>query len=144
MATIEQLLQTKPKNIWSVAPDCLMYDAIKLMNDKNIGALVVLETGKLVGIVSERDYLRKVILKDKPLKKTPVSEIMTRAVICVSLDATIQECMALISDKRIRHLPVVVNDKVVGIISIGDVLKNLLSEKENIIEQLTEYMTEGY
>jgi CBS domain-containing protein len=141
MKTIQQLLQTKGYDIWSINPEAMIFDALKLMAEKKVGALLVLDAGKLVGIFSERDYARKVILHGKSSRNTPVREIMTERVIYVHLDQTIEECMALMTEKRVRHLPVMSGDQLVGVISIGDVVKAVISEQEFIIEQLENYIT---
>ena len=140
MTTVKQLLQVKGPDIWTIAPDASLYDALKLMADKNVGALLVLDAGELAGIVSERDYARMVVLKDKSSLTTPVSEIMTKKVICVRLEQTIEDCMALMTDKRVRHLPVLMDDQLVGVVSIGDVVKAIISHQEFIIEQLENYI----
>ncbi len=141
MRTVKHLLQDKEHGAWSTTPDALVYDALKLMAEKRVGALLVLETGKLVGIISERDYARKVILHGKSSLNTPVREIMTENIICVRPEQTIEECMALMTDKRIRHLPVVVGDQVIGVVSIGDVVKAEIAEKDFLIKQLQNYIT---
>jgi CBS domain-containing protein len=142
MKTIGQLLQIKGHDIWSIAPDAPVYDAIKLMANKGVGALLVLEAGKLVGIVSERDYARKVILKGKTSKGTPVKGIMTPHVIYTSPDQTIEKCMALMTAKHIRHLPVLEGDQWVGIVSIGDLVKAIISEQATLIQQLENHILE--
>jgi CBS domain-containing protein len=142
MKTIGQLLQIKGHDIWSIAPDAPVYDAIKLMANKGVGALLVLEAGKLVGIVSERDYARKVILKGKTSKGTPVKDIMTPHVIYTSPDQTIEKCMALMTAKHIRHLPVLEGDQLVGIVSIGDLVKAIISEQATLIQQLENHILE--
>lgn len=141
MHTVSQLLDAKGQEVWSVAPDTTVYDALVLMAEKNCGALIVLEEGKLVGIFSERDYARKIILKGKASKDTAVSEIMSTQIVFVRLEHSINECMALMTAKRIRHLPVLTGDKVVGMISIGDVVKAIISEQEFTIKQLEVYIT---
>ena len=141
MITVRQILDGKGHTSWSVAPDSLVYDALKLMADKGIGALLVLERGKLVGIISERDYARKVILKGKSSLDTPVKEIMTQDFVWVRPEQTVEECMGLVTEKRIRHLPVLVDDQVVGIISIGDLVKAVIDEKDFTIKQLESYIT---
>jgi CBS domain-containing protein len=140
MTTVKQLLQTKGSEVWTTTPDASVYDALKLMANKNVGALLVLEAGKLVGIISERDYARMTILKENFSMATPVSEVMTQKVIGVRPEQTIEECMALMTDKRIRHLPVFADDQLVGIVSIGDVVKAIISHQEFIIEQLENYI----
>jgi len=141
MKTVRHVLQVKGRQIWSIRPDASVYDALKLMADREVGALLVLDGGKLVGIISERDYARKVILKGKSSLETPVSDIMTSKVICVRPEQTIEECMALMTDKHIRHLPVVVGDEIVGLISIGDMVKAVIAEKDFMIKQLEDYIT---
>jgi CBS domain-containing protein len=141
MKTVKHILQDKGHNIWHITPDALVVDALKLMAEKEVGSLLVLDEGKLVGIISERDYARKVTLKGKSSLDTPVREIMTQRVISVRPENTIEECMALITDKHIRHLPVVVDEKVVGIVSIGDVVKAELAEKDFLIKQLKNYIS---
>ncbi|MCZ6876560.1 MAG: CBS domain-containing protein [Acidobacteria bacterium] len=141
MNTIRQLLQTKGHDLWSARPDTSVYDALQLMDEHSIGALLVLDGDDLVGIFSERDYARKVVLKGKTSRGTNVEEIMSRRVSCVRTDQTIEECMALMTDKHIRHLPVLEDDKLVGVISIGDVVKAVISEQEFVIEQLENYIT---
>jgi CBS domain-containing protein len=142
MKTVRQLLQVKGYDIWSIAPDAPVYDAIKLMANKGIGALLVLEAGTLVGIVSERDYARKVILKGKASKSTPVREIMTSQVVYTSPDETIEKCMALMTARHIRHLPVLEGDRLIGIVSIGDLVKTIISEQESLIQQLENHILE--
>jgi CBS domain-containing protein len=141
MKTVRELLRAKGYDIWSVAPDASVYDALKLMADKNVGAVLVTDAGNLVGILSERDYARKVILKGKTSKDTPVREIMTEKVVYVRPDQTTDECMALMTNKRVRHLPVIEDDRLIGIISIGDVVKAIMSHQEFMIEQLENYIT---
>jgi CBS domain-containing protein len=140
MKTVSQLLQTKGSQVWSIGPEALVIDALKLMAEKGIGALVVLEAGQVVGIVSERDYARKVSLLGKSSKTTPVREIMTEKVVFVRPEQTVADCMALMTNKRIRHLPVMDNDRLMGVISIGDVVKAVISEQEFMIEQLENYI----
>ena len=140
MQMVKQLLQTKGNQVWTISPDARVFDALKLMADKEVGALVVIEDGEIVGILSERDYARKVILKDKSSKQTAVSEIMSRTVFGVHLDTTVQECMALMTQKRIRHLPVLDNRRLMGVISIGDVVKSIMADQEQLIEHLENYI----
>jgi CBS domain-containing protein len=139
--TVKDLLESKSKEVWTIGPGDLVYDAIVKMATKQIGALVVTEGNKVAGIITERDYARKVILQNKSSKSTSVRSIMTERVIYVRPDQTIEECMALMTEKHIRHLPVLDEDKLVGIISIGDVVKVVISEKEFLIDQLTSYIS---
>jgi len=143
MQLVSHLMDAKGHNVWSVTSDTSVYDALKMMAEKNVGALLVLEGGKLVGIFSERDYARKVILKGKASKDTSVSEIMSTEVFYVRPENSVDECMALMTNKRIRHLPVFEGDNLVGMISIGDVVKAIISEKEFTIKQLENYITGG-
>ncbi len=142
MKYVRDVLEKKGDDIWSVAPDTPVYKALQLMSEKNCGAVLVLDQETLVGILSERDYARKVILKGKSSKNTPVEEIMSQRVVCIQPDNTIDECMALMTDKRIRHLPVLKDEQtLVGLISIGDVVKEVISEQEFIINQLESYIS---
>ncbi len=142
MKYVRDVLEKKGDDIWSVAPDTPVYKALQLMSENNCGAVLVLDQETLVGILSERDYARKVILKGKSSKNTPVEEIMSQRVVCVQPDNTIDECMALMTDKRIRHLPVLEDEEtLVGLISIGDVVKEVISEQEFIINQLESYIS---
>ncbi len=140
MKTVAQLLKLKPAGVISIRPDVPVLDALKLLADKDIGAVLVMDGPRLVGIVSERDYARKVALKGKSSSDTPVSEIMTREVVCVTPARTNEECMALVTEKRARHLPVIDNGRVVGILSIGDLVKDAISEQQFIIDQLEHYI----
>jgi CBS domain-containing protein len=141
MRTVRDILRTKGSAVWAVAPDDTVYEALTFMAEKNIGAVLVMADNCLAGILSERDYARKVDLLGKQAKATPVREIMTERVVCVRPDETVEECMALMTDKRVRHLPVLEGDRVTGVISIGDVVKSIISEQEFIIEQLEHYIT---
>ena len=138
--TIRQMLERKGRDVWSVKPDTTVYDALTLMADKNIGALLVLDGARLAGIFSERDYARKVALLGRSSKELEVREIMTDRVVCIRPDQTAEECMALMTDKRIRHLPVLENDELAGIVSIGDVVRGVISQHEFNIEQLENYI----
>jgi CBS domain-containing protein len=141
MHTVGQILRKKGHDIWSVGPDTTVYEALQMMADKNVGALVVLENGELVGIFSERDYARKIVLQGKTSRQTAVSEIMTSRVNCVHPEQTTDECMALMTAKHIRHLPVLdEDDRLIGVISIGDVVKAIISDQEFVIEQLENYI----
>lgn len=141
MQQVKHLLEGKGKAVYAVAPDASVYEAIQQMADKNVGALVVIKGSELVGIVSERDYARKVILKDRSSRDTPVAEIMTASVITVASDATVDECMRLCTDGRLRHLPVLDGTSVVGVVSIGDLVKAVISEQKETINQLESYIT---
>jgi CBS domain-containing protein len=141
MKTVKEILEVKGTQIFSISADAKVYDALKLLAKKNIGALVVLDNEKLTGILSERDYARKVILQGKRSKEIPVREIMTQKIIYVQPSNTAEECLVLMTNKKIRHLPVIDNDKLIGLISIGDVVKEVISHHDKIIEQLEEYIT---
>ena len=140
MKLVHQLLEAKGRDVWSVTPESSVYDAISLMAEKEVGALMVLADKKPVGLISERDYARKVILAGRSSKDTPVHEIMTTQVICTKPDQAIEECMALMTDKRVRHLPVIDHKELVGLISIGDLVKAIIHEQQFIIEQLEHYI----
>jgi CBS domain-containing protein len=140
MKTVEQLLESKPGGIIAIAPGASVLDALKLLADKNVGAILVMDGQRLAGIISERDYARKVALKGKSSSDTPVSEVMTRSVVCVGLKHTNEDCMSLMTQKHIRHLPVVEGERVLGILSIGDLVKDLISEQQFIISQLESYI----
>lgn len=140
MKTVRDILREKGHDIWSVSADATVYEALQVMADKNIGAVLVLEEGKLVGILSERDYARKVILKGRSSLKTPVKEIMTERVFYVRPEQTVEECMALMTEKRIRHLPVLEDDRLIGVISIGDVVKAVVAEQQITIQQYENYI----
>ena len=143
MPTVKQVLAVKGNKVWSIQIDKQVYDALQLMADKDIGALLVFEGEQVAGILSERDYARKVVLKGKSAETTSVSEIMTEDVLCIDTSHSIEECMALMTAKKIRHLPVIDEGKLVGIISIGDVVNAIISEKQFVIEQLETYI-KGY
>ncbi len=142
--TVKEILSEKGHEIWSISPDTTVFDALRSMSEKGVGALVVLENGKVAGVFSERDYARKVTLAGKSEKTLPVKEIMTKRVVFVKPENTTEECMALMTDKHIRHLPVVVDDELVGIISIGDIVNAIISKQEYVIEQLGNYITGAY
>jgi CBS domain-containing protein len=140
MITVDRILKEKGNRIWSVSPDTMVFDALNLMAEKNLGAVLVIEGGKIAGILSERDYARKVALKGRSSKVTAVKEIMTEDVLFVRPNHSIEECMALMTDKHIRHLPVVDGEQLVGVISIGDVVKAVISDQEYTIKQLENYI----
>jgi CBS domain-containing protein len=141
MKTVHQILNAKGRPVLSTRRTATVYEALSVMALYEVGALVVLEEGDLIGMFSERDYARKVILHGKSSKDIPVADIMTTRVLCVRRDTTVEECMALMTDKRIRHLPVVDGTEVVGMVSIGDVVKAMLDEQEFVIRQLEHYIT---
>jgi CBS domain-containing protein len=140
MKTVTQLLQAKGREVHSIGPDARVFEALKLMAEKNVGALVVMEGAKLVGIISERDYARKVILLSKSSHDIAVREIMTGKVITVRPAQTVEECMTLMTGKRIRHLPVTEGDQLIGVLSIGDLVKEVIAEQEATIRQLETYI----
>lgn len=140
MKTVGQLLEGRTRALATIAPTDSVLAAVKLMAEQNIGALLVVENGKLAGIVSERDYARKVILHGKTADETPVRDIMSARVTCVQPENTVEECMALMTEKRIRHLPVIEKDKLLGMLSIGDLVKEVISEQQFMIQQLESYI----
>lgn len=140
MKTIRQILESKGRDIWSISPRASVYEAIEMMAEKGVGALLVMDVGSLVGIISERDYARKVILKGKASKKIPVSEVMTKEVIVGSESETVERVMALMTEKRIRHLPIVEAGDVTGVVSLGDMVKARLADQQFKIEQLQSYI----
>jgi CBS domain-containing protein len=143
MKRVCDLLNHKGQDIWSLAPDATVYEAIDQMAQKRCGALLVMEGTQLLGIISERDYARKVILKGKSSRETEVREIMSYPVICIPPELTVEQTMAVMTEKHVRHLPVVVGETVVGVVSIGDVVRGIIDEKEFYIQQLTSYITAG-
>jgi CBS domain-containing protein len=143
MRTVEQLLQVKGTDIWSIEPLTTAYNALEIMAEKNVGALLVMEKEKVVGIFSERDYARKVILKDKSSKNTSVGELMTREVFYIDAKSTLEESMALMTAKRIRHLPILKNNQLIGIVTLGDVVRQIISDQQFAIRELEKYITGG-
>ena len=141
MNTVSHLLHGKGHEVWSIGPDASVYDAIHLMAEKGIGALVVLQGELLVGIISERDYARDVVLKDRSSKETLVREIMSGKVVYAEPDQTVDECLAVMTEKRIRHLPVMVGDQMLGRISMGDLVKTIIAEQKLTIDQMERYIT---
>jgi CBS domain-containing protein len=141
MRLVSQILQSKGHDVWFVGPQTTVFDAVKLMSEKGVGALLVMENKKMVGIITERDYARKVILAGKSSRQTPVKDVMTKRVLWVARERTVEECMALMTDERVRHLPVVDNTRVVGMVSIGDLVKAIIAEQQIIIDQLQNYIT---
>jgi CBS domain-containing protein len=144
MAFVSEILRAKGSDVWSVRPSTPVYEALELMAEKNIGAVLVVEGGSLVGILSERDYARKVILKGRSSQSTRVREIMTDRVVYVRPSQTTEECMALMTSHRIRHLPVMEQGKLLGVVSIGDVVKATIAEQAFTIEQLEHYITDQH
>jgi len=144
MYTVRHLLQAKSNRVWSITPQATVYAALELMATQNIGAVLVLDADKIVGIFTERDYARKVILKGKTSKAVTVGELMTTDVLYVSPDDAIENCMALMTDKRARHLPVLEDGKLIGVVSIGDVVKAIISDREIMIRELERYITGGH
>ena len=140
MRTVRHLLESKAPEVFAVGPDAPVLDAIRLMAEKRIGALVVMEAGRLAGIVSERDYARKIVLQGRSSATTPVRDIMTANVIKVGLNDTTDRCMQLVTDRRIRHLPVVEGDAVIGVVSIGDLVKAVIEDQQVEIDQLQRYI----
>lgn len=144
MKTVEDILKEKGREVWVISPHATILEALRLMAEKDVGALVVVEDDQIVGIISERDYARKIALRGKSSVNTPIKEIMTDKVYYVSPKTTVQECLALITQQSIRHLPVLENGKLVGLISIGDVVKSIIDEQETTITQLSDYITGKY
>ncbi len=140
MKTVTQLLEAKGREVHTIGPDARVIDALKLMADKDVGALVVTEGAKIAGIISERDYARKVILQGKSSHDVAVREIMTARVVTVQPRHTVEECMALMTEKRIRHLPVTEGERLIGVLSIGDLVKEVIAEQEATIKQLESYI----
>ena len=143
MKTVEEILKTKGREVWAITPETIVFDALKAMADKNVGALVVLDGVAVAGILSERDYARKVILLGKSSRELKAEEIMSTSVFFVTPEQNIEDCMALFTNKRVRHLPVLKNDELIGIISIGDVVKAIIAEQESTIKHLENYITGG-
>lgn len=142
--TVREILKRKGQDVWSVSPESTVYQAIEMMAEKHVGALLVLDGGELIGIISERDYARKVILQGRSSKETPVREIMTAPVIFVKPQHSVDECMKIITQNRIRHLPVMDGGKVIGVVSIGDVVNWIISAQDHTIQQLQNYVSGKY
>ena len=141
MELIKYLIKAKGDEIWSIEPGASVFDAVKLMADKGVGALIVMEGNKLVGVISERDYARKVILKNRLSRETYVEEIMTTRVVYAHPEQNVEECMALMSEKHIRHLPIMVEEKLLGVVSIGDLVKSIIAQQQLTIKQLEQYVS---
>ncbi|HHQ13859.1 MAG TPA: CBS domain-containing protein [Chromatiales bacterium] len=144
MRTVQDILKSKGSDVWSIGPDNTIFEAVQIMADKRIGALLVMDEQKPVGIVTERDYARKVALEGRSSREAPVREIMSTRVLCVRPDRSIEDCMALMTDKRARHLPVVDQKAIVGMISIGDLVKAVIAEQRFVIDQLHDYITGSF
>jgi CBS domain-containing protein len=140
MKSLKQLLAAKGNQVYSIGPNAKVIEALQLMAQKDVGALAVIESGRLMGMISERDYARKVILHGKSSQDVPVREIMTADVITISPNETIEQCMALVTQRRIRHLPVCENEKLIGLVSIGDLVKEVIADQEQTIKQLESYI----
>lgn len=140
MKTVKQLLGTKGSQVYSIGPEAKVIDALKLMAQKEIGALVVLDGERLVGVISERDYARKVILAGKSSTEMPVRDIMTSELITVEPERTVEDCMALVTQRRVRHLPVLESGRLAGLVSIGDLVKETIADREDTIKQLESYI----
>lgn len=141
MITVRRLLEMKKKGFWTVPPDMTAFEALQIMADQDVGALMVVSERKLLGIFTERDYSRKVILKGRSSKDTPVRDLMTQAVYCVGPDDTVEECMAVMNDRHVRHLPVLEDHKLIGLVSIRDVVNAIILSKETAIKDLEQYIT---
>jgi len=144
MGKIREVLRKKGNDTWSVGPKATVFEALEVMADKNVGALLVLDNGMLVGIFSERDYARKVILRGRSSKETLVEELMTRDVFTLAPDATIEECMALMTQAHCRHVPVLEDDQLVGVVSIGDIVNVIINQQDIKIQDLESYISGGY
>ena len=141
MTTVREILRSKGEQVWSVAPDSTVYAALEVMAERDVGAVLVLEARRVVGIFSERDYARHLVLKGKSSRSTSVRELMSTRVLYVRPDQTIDDCMAIMTRKRIRHLPVMEGDRLVGLVSVGDVVKQAIADREFAIQQLENYIT---
>ena len=144
MNTIGQLLESKGKEIWSIAPNATVFEGLRIMAQKNVGVLLVIDKEKLVGIFSERDYARKVILEGKSSKDTAVGELMTKEVYYLETKNTLHESLAVMTSRRIRHMPVLDNDRLVGVVTLGDVVKQIIAEQEFTIRELEKYISGSY
>jgi CBS domain-containing protein len=142
--TVRSILQTKGSEVYSLTPEATVYNALEMMAEKKTGALLVIGQGKLLGIISERDYARKGILQGRMSKQTPVSEVMVSPAIVATLDSTVEECMRLVTDHRVRHLAILDRDKVVGVVSIGDLVKSIISAQADTIDHLQDYISGKY
>ncbi len=143
MSTVRELLRAKPAAIWTIGPEASVYEALELMAEKDIGAVLVLERGTLIGIFSERDYARKVVLRGRTSRETTVGELMTQVLFYVTPQQTVEECLALMTQKRVRHLPVLDGTQLIGVVSIGDAGKAIIAEQRTTIHHLEDYITGG-
>jgi len=141
MKTVKDILDSKGHEVWSVSPETTVLAALRLMAEREIGAVLVLDSEKLVGILTERDYARRVVLLGRSSKDSSVADVMTSSIVCVAPERSVEECMALMTDKRLRHLPVIDHKKVIGLISIGDLVKATIADQEFMIAQLQSYIT---
>ena len=141
MKNVKQLLEEKGTRVWSIGPDATVYEALALMAEKGVGALMVMDDTHPVGLLSERDYARNVILKGRTSRDTPVRDIMSAPVLCVTPEQPLEEAMALMTEHRVRHLPVIRDEQLLGMVSIGDLIKSIISEQKFIIEQLEHYIS---
>lgn len=139
--TVRDILKGKGNDVWSIGPEATVLEALELMADKDVGALVVQEAGKVIGLISERDYARKLALKGRSSRETPVREIMTTRILGVSPAQTVDDCMALITDKHVRHLPVMDDNELIGLVSIGDLVKSVIADQQFVIKQLESYIS---
>jgi CBS domain-containing protein len=144
MVTVQDLLRGKPDRLWIVSPHATVYEALEILAEKDVGALPVVEGQALRGIFSERDYARRVALRGRSSRETRVSDLMVTAVVCVAPSDSIQDCMVLMTQKRVRHLPVLEGDRLIGIVTIGDVVKQIITEQKHTIEQLESYIRGSY
>lgn len=144
IGSVGDVLERKGSQVWSIEPDAKVFDAIAMMADKNVGALLVMEAGQLVGLISERDYTRKVILRGKSSRQIPVRHIMTTPVVAVDIDQPVVDCLQLMTRERVRHLPILAGDEVAGVVSIGDLVKWVIDAQTVTIEQLESYIVSSY
>lgn len=142
--TVRSILQTKGQEVYSLPPEATVYSALEMMAEKKTGALLVIDKGKLLGIISERDYARKGILQGRMSKETPVSEVMVSPAIVATMDSTVEECMRLVTAHRVRHLAIVDGEKVIGVVSIGDLVKSIISAQADTIDHLQDYISGKY
>jgi CBS domain-containing protein len=140
MRSVKDILQEKGSQVYAISPAAKVYEALQRMAEKNVGALMVMDGARVVGLISERDYARKIVLKGKLSRDVAVSEIMSTQMVSIGPDEDVEGCMELMTDRRVRHLPVFEDDRLIGLISIGDIVKTIIKHKEEIIEQLENYI----